>query len=162
MSPGSAAGVDAGRLARDIETIASFSEADPSIGYSRPTFSDAWGKARDYVIREAEAAGCRARIDAAGNVHARPAGRGWDERAWLCGSHVDSVPTGGKYDGVTGVVAALEVLRTCPQAPAELEDAAGEDFGQLELACSLHSFEGNISCPCRTLGPSQIVARMRK
>ncbi|HTP58716.1 MAG TPA: M20 family metallo-hydrolase [Spirochaetia bacterium] len=122
-----AASVDGRRLARDIEAIACFSEEDPSIGYSRPTFSPSWRKARDYVIHEAETAGCVARVDAAGNVHARPAGLGWEAPAWLCGSHVDSVPTGGKYDGVVGVAVALEVLRAAPQAPVELVVFAEEE-----------------------------------
>jgi hydantoinase/carbamoylase family amidase len=122
-----AASVDSRRLARDIEAIARFSEEDPAIGYSRPTFSASWRKARDYVIHEAEAAGCVTRVDAAGNVHARSAGLGWETPAWLCGSHVDSVPTGGKYDGVVGVAVALEVLRAAPEAPVELVVFAEEE-----------------------------------
>ena len=132
MSSASALGVDTGRLARDIEAIGGLSEAPPSTGYSRPTFSPSWRRARDYVAREAEAAGCHTRIDAAGNLHARPAGLGGESRAWLCGSHVDSVPTGGKYDGVTGVVAALELLRTAPAIPVELivfAEEEGTTFG---------------------------------
>ncbi len=127
-----AAAVDSRRLARDIEAIAGFSEVDPKIGYSRPTFSPSWRKARDYVIHAAEEAGCLTRVDAAGNAHARPARLGWDAPAWLCGSHVDSVPTGGKYDGVVGVVAALEVLRAAPDAPMELivfAEEEGTTFG---------------------------------
>jgi hypothetical protein len=50
-------------------------------------------------------------VDAAGNLHARQAALGWDTPAWLSGSHVDTVPHGGDFDGVTGVVAPLEVLR---------------------------------------------------
>ncbi len=119
--------VDAGRLARDIECIAGFSEAAPSIGHSRPTFSPAWAQARDYVVRQAREAGCEVRVDAAGNLHARRPALGWDTPAWLCGSHIDSVPTGGKYDGVTGVVTALEVLRAAPDAPVELVVFAEEE-----------------------------------
>ena len=122
-----AAAVDGSRLARDIEAIAGFSEQDPAVGCSRPTFSPSWRKARDYVVQEAKAAGCLTRVDAAGNVHARPARLGWDAPAWLCGSHVDSVPTGGKYDGVVGVAVALEVLRAAPAAPVELVVFAEEE-----------------------------------
>ena len=124
--------VDADRLARDLEAVAAFSECDPAVGFSRPTFSSSWRKARDYVIQRAEAAGCRVRVDAAGNVHARPGGMTWEQRAWLCGSHIDSVPTGGKFDGVTGVVAALELLRISPRAPLELivfAEEEGTTFG---------------------------------
>ena len=124
--------VDAGRMAKDIEAIACCSETDPGTGHSRPTFSPAWKAARDYVVREAEAAGCRIRVDAAGNLHARQAALGWETPAWLCGSHIDSVPTGGKYDGVVGVVVALELLRAAPWAPLELilfAEEEGTTFG---------------------------------
>ena len=123
---------DAARLSRDIDAIAGFSETPAVLGYSRPTFSPSWRRARNYVQEAAEAAGCRVRVDAAGNLHARPQGLSWDARAWLCGSHVDSVPTGGKYDGVTGVVAALELLRGYPSAPVELivfAEEEGTTFG---------------------------------
>ena len=119
--------VDGKRLARDIEAIASFTEEDPRTGYSRPTFSRAWRKARDYVENQAKAAGCHTRVDAAGNMHARHESLGWHSPAWLCGSHIDSVPTGGKFDGVVGVAAALEVLRASPGAPAELIVFAEEE-----------------------------------
>ncbi len=120
------------RLARDIEAIAECSESEPRIGYSRPTFSPAWRRAVDYVAAEAKAAGCEVRTDAAGNLHARPTDLGWAVPAWLCGSHLDSVPTGGRYDGVVGVVVALEALRLRPDAPLELivfAEEEGTTFG---------------------------------
>jgi allantoate deiminase len=119
--------IDADRIAHDIEAIAAFTEEDPRVGYSRPTFSPSWRRARDYVIGQAALAGCADRVDAAGNVHARSAARGWAEKVWLCGSHIDSVPTGGKFDGVVGVVVALEVLRSVPDAPMELVLFAEEE-----------------------------------
>ena len=64
------------RLARDIEAIAGFTEADPKIGHSRPTFSPSWRKARDYVIAGGRGAGCLTRVDAAGQL-ACPARRAW-------------------------------------------------------------------------------------
>lgn len=117
--------VDPGRIEADIERIAAFSEFPPDQGYSRPTFSAPWIAARDYVIEQARATGASARIDAFGNVHARPGDRSWEEPLWLCGSHIDSVPSGGKYDGVCGVVVVLELLRT--GTPVELVVFAEEE-----------------------------------
>lgn len=119
--------IHSARIAADIEAIASHSEVAPDVGYSRPTFSPEWAAARDYVIAEAEKIGCAIRIDAAGNVHARPKQFSWNEPLWLSGSHIDSVPTGGKYDGVVGIVAPLEVLRANPTAPLELIIFAEEE-----------------------------------
>jgi hydantoinase/carbamoylase family amidase len=102
--------IRAERIAADIEAIGRCTLA-PGAGADRPTFSPAWRQARDLFIAEAERAGCHCRIDAVGNVHVRPRAVDWSRRVWLSGSHLDSVPHGGDFDGVAGVVAALEVLR---------------------------------------------------
>lgn len=102
--------IRAERLADDIAAIARCT-GGIGAGADRPTFSSAWREARDYCLAQAEQVGCRWRIDAAGNVHIRPAAIDWSSRVWLSGSHVDSVPHGGDFDGVVGVVAPLEVLR---------------------------------------------------
>src|SRR3954470_19564164 len=99
------------RIRADIEAIARCTET-PGEGATRPTFSPAWGEARAYVIAQAEAVGCGVRTDAAGNVHARPKSLGWDTPAWLVGSHIDTVPHGGDYDGVAGVVVGIELIRS--------------------------------------------------
>lgn len=122
--------VNVDRIRADIETIAGFTET-PGAGATRPTFSPAWRAARDYVIAELEKCNCRVQIDAAGNVHARPFGISFETPAWLSGSHLDTVPHGGNYDGVVGVVAALEVLRWTREAqklvPLELVIFAEEE-----------------------------------
>ncbi len=123
--------IEADRISQDIETIAGFNETTPDIGYSRPAFSPAWRAARDYVIAQAESAGCKLRIDAAGNVFVRHNSIDLDAKVWLSGSHIDSVPTGGKYDGVIGIVCPLEVLRT-GKLPLELviwAEEEGTTFG---------------------------------
>src|SRR5918992_264530 len=119
------------RIRADIEAIARCTET-PGAGATRPTFSAAWAEARSYVIAEAEAVGCKVRTDAAGNVHARPKGLSWETPAWLCGSHVDTVPHGGDYDGVAGVSVALELLRSAGEEgfsplPVELVVFAEEE-----------------------------------
>src|SRR5689334_9623966 len=124
------------RIRADIEAIARCT-ATPGAGATRPTFSQAWADARTYVIAQAQAAGCEVRTDAAGNVHARPAALGWDAPAWLVGSHIDTVPHGGDYDGVAGVVVGLELLRSANEdgvqrIPVELiifAEEEGPTFG---------------------------------
>ena len=88
------------------------------------------------MIAQATSIGCAARIDAAGNVHIRPSNLDPSARAWLSGSHIDSVPTGGKYDGVVGIVAPLECLRAAAEdgiaIPLELiifAEEEGTTFG---------------------------------
>jgi allantoate deiminase len=128
--------VSVDRIRTDIEAIARCTET-PGAGATRPTFSPAWAAARAYVIAQAESAGCAVRTGAAGNVHARPAALGWDEPAWLVGSHIDTVPHGGDYDGVAGVVVALELLRSANEdriaaPPVELivfAEEEGPTFG---------------------------------
>jgi hydantoinase/carbamoylase family amidase len=128
--------IDEKRIFRDIETIAGFNDTAAEIGYSRPTFSAAWVAARDYIIAEVQGAGCKVRFDAAGNLHARHASIPWDAKVWLSGSHIDSVPTGGKFDGVIGIVCPLEILRSAHDAsqvvPLELiifAEEEGTTFG---------------------------------
>src|SRR3954452_19289906 len=128
--------VSVDRIRADIEAIARFTET-PGAGATRPTFSPAWGAARAYVVTQAEAAGCEVRTDAAGNVHARPKTLGWEIPAWLVGSHIDTVPHGGDYDGVAGVVVGLELLRSAREdgieaVPVELivfAEEEGPTFG---------------------------------
>ncbi|HEY1629056.1 MAG TPA: hypothetical protein VGF52_04300, partial [Tepidisphaeraceae bacterium] len=128
--------INSERISRDIETIAGFNETTPDIGYSRPTFSPAWRQACDYIIAQAKSAGCKVRTDAAGNIQALHASLDWHEKVWLSGSHIDSVPTGGKFDGVVGIVCPLELLRAAHQAeralPLELiifAEEEGTTFG---------------------------------
>ncbi|HLA64329.1 MAG TPA: Zn-dependent hydrolase [Rhodothermales bacterium] len=140
------------RLQRDLDAIAACT-ATPGDGASRPTFSDAWRAARDYVTGELEQHGCHVRVDAAGNVHARPAGLDWDAPAWLSGSHIDSVPNGGDYDGVTGVIVPLELMRAAhddgrTDLPLELvifAEEEGPTFGRGMLGS--HAWVGNLDAP---------------
>ena len=126
---------NAERIQRDIEAIAAFTET-PGKGTTRPTFSPAWVAARDYVIAELEKIACKVRIDAAGNVRARSGAVSFETPAWLSGSHLDTVPHGGNFDGVVGVVAVLEALRAAREAgkvlPVELivwAEEEGTTFG---------------------------------
>ncbi len=67
---------------------------------------------RDYTIKLMQEAGLETRIDTAGNIIGRRAGSDDNLPALALGSHTDTVPKGGKYDGALGVMAAIEVIRT--------------------------------------------------
>ena len=114
------------RLRRDFAAIAAITQT-PGAGATRPTFSREWGEAVEYVVVEAKAAGCVVRRDAAGNVFAKRAGLSDEVKTWLVGSHLDTVPHGGDYDGVAGVLAGLELLRGAADSPVELVIFAEEE-----------------------------------
>ncbi len=119
------------RLANDIAAIAKATET-PGQGASRPTFSDAWARAVEYVQSAARDCGCVVHTDAAGNIHLRPSVHERTSPVWLSGSHLDSVPQGGDLDGVLGVLAPLELLRAAresgrPAPPLEVVIFAEEE-----------------------------------
>src|ERR1700738_2715197 len=85
--------------------------ATPKGGVCRLAASDLDGEARRLFIRWCEEAGCSVRVDRIGNIFARRPGRDASLPSVMTGSHLDTQPTGGKFDGAYGVMAALEVLR---------------------------------------------------
>lgn len=84
----------------------------PKGGVSRLALTDEDRRGRDLFVAWCTAAGCSIRVDAMGNIFARRAGRHDHLAPVLTGSHGDSQPAGGKFDGIYGVLAGLEVLRT--------------------------------------------------
>jgi N-carbamoyl-L-amino-acid hydrolase len=111
--------VNADRLRADFEQLSAIG-ATPDGGVRRTTFSDAHLQARAWFHERARAAGLQTRVDAAGNHSAVLPGASANARTLLLGSHLDTVPTGGRYDGALGVLAALEVLRAVKDAGLEL------------------------------------------
>jgi N-carbamoyl-L-amino-acid hydrolase len=81
-------------------------------GVSRLALSEEDRQGRDLFVRWAREAGCSIRIDAMGNIFARRPGRDNSLAPVMTGSHGDSQPMGGKFDGIYGVLAGIEVLRT--------------------------------------------------
>jgi N-carbamoyl-L-amino-acid hydrolase len=81
-------------------------------GINRPTFSNGHFKAREWFKQKTIDAGFKFKVDNAGNHIARFNCPSSTSPVLIIGSHLDSVPNGGKYDGALGVVAALEVLQT--------------------------------------------------
>ena len=109
--------VDIKRIMTRLEELAQFN-ATPDKGVTRPSFTPEDRQARDWFIRCAEELGLSVRTDGAGNIFARlEAGSG---PALLTGSHLDSVPNGGKLDGALGVVLALEMAEQLAPHKEEL------------------------------------------
>jgi N-carbamoyl-L-amino-acid hydrolase len=86
--------------------------ATPHGGCNRQALSDADMAGRRLLSQWAEAAGCRVRVDAVGNLFIRRPGRDDNLPVVMTGSHLDTQPTGGKFDGVYGVLAGLEVIES--------------------------------------------------
>jgi N-carbamoyl-L-amino-acid hydrolase len=102
-------------------------------GIRRLTLTDLDRQVRDWFVRQCEAAGCTVTIDELGNIFARRPGRDNSLPPIAMGSHLDTQPTGGKFDGVIGVLSGLEVLRTLndagyeTNAPIEVIDWTNEE-----------------------------------
>ena len=84
----------------------------PKGGVCRLALTELDREARDLFVRWCEAAGCSVTVDAVGSIFARRAGSDDSLPPVMTGSHLDTQPTGGKYDGAYGVMAGLEVIRT--------------------------------------------------
>ena len=100
--------------------------ATPKGGICRLTLTDLDREVRDWFKARAEALGCRVTVDSMGAMFARRPGQRADIPPIAMGSHLDTQPTGGKFDGVLGVLGALEALRT-------LVAAGYETFAPIEV-----------------------------
>jgi N-carbamoyl-L-amino-acid hydrolase len=111
--------VDAGALRQRIETLSAFGRPAGGTfadGVSRVAYSDADVAGRKYVLDLMRAAGLTPRIDPAGNIFAKRDGRERSLPPILFGSHIDSVPKGGNFDGDLGSLAALGVVEAIDRA----------------------------------------------
>jgi N-carbamoyl-L-amino-acid hydrolase len=90
-------------------------------GVCRLTLTDLDKAARDLFASWCKAAGATIKVDRLGNVFARREGRDPKRAPVMTGSHIDTQPTGGKFDGAYGVMAGLEVLRTLHETGIETE-----------------------------------------
>ena len=84
----------------------------PKGGIKRLTVSDEDKRVRDWFKAECEKLGCTVEVDEVGNMFATRPGKRTDMAPIAMGSHLDTQPTGGKFDGVLGVLGPLEVMRT--------------------------------------------------
>jgi N-carbamoyl-L-amino-acid hydrolase len=139
--------IDSPKLRERIEALSAFGRPTGgtfSEGVSRTAYSDADVEGRRYVMAEMRAAGLAPRIDPAGNIFARRDGTDPSLPPILFGSHIDSVPNGGNFDGDLGSLSALGAIEALAAAgvrtrhPLEMVVWAHEEsfaFGR-GIACS--------------------------
>src|ERR1700681_48088 len=109
-SPDSSLRVDGARLWLSLMELAKIG-ATPKGGVRRLALTDIDGKGRDLVVGWLKDTGSRIEVDGAGNIFATRSGRDSAAGVALSGSHIDTQPSGGKFDGNYGVLAGWEVLR---------------------------------------------------
>lgn len=103
--------INGARLRSALEEMAAIG-ATPGGGVHRLALSDEDRQARDLFVRWLKEIDCEVTVDAMGNIFGRRPGKDNSLAPVLSGSHLDSQPKGGRFDGVLGVLGALEVLRT--------------------------------------------------
>jgi N-carbamoyl-L-amino-acid hydrolase len=104
--------VNGARLNRNITALAAIGGASGERGSQRVAYTELDRQGRAYVQELMRAAGLQVRIDAAANLVGTRAGRRTDVPPIVLGSHIDTVPNGGNYDGVVGSLGAIEVMHT--------------------------------------------------
>ena len=119
--------IDGGRLWRSLMELAKIG-ATARGGVRRVTLTAADREGRERFAGWCREAGLEVRVDAIGNMFARRAGREPAAPPVVMGSHLDTQPNGGKFDGAYGVMAGLEVMRA-------LNDAGVTTCAPLEVAC---------------------------
>lgn len=125
MSDGFAASVNGQRLWQSLMDLAKIG-ATPKGGNCRLALTELDGQARDLVVQWMKDADLTVTVDKVGNIFGRRQGRNPNLAPVATGSHIDTQPTGGKFDGCYGVMAGLEVMRTLQEnnitteAPLEL------------------------------------------
>jgi N-carbamoyl-L-amino-acid hydrolase len=103
--------VNGARLRESLEEMAKIG-ATPGGGVQRLTLSDEDKQARDLFVRWLKALDMQVTIDEMGNIFGKRPGKKDDLPPVMAGSHIDSQPKGGRFDGIMGVLGALEVVRT--------------------------------------------------
>jgi len=138
--------VNGKRIVDHLTALSEFGK-NPQGGVSRVAYSEADRQGRDYVMGLMRAAALDVSIDAAGNIVGRRAGSDPALNPLLMGSHIDSVPEGGNYDGDVGSLSAIEVAQTLAdnklttRHPLELIIFANEEGGTI----GSHAISGELS-----------------
>lgn len=112
--------IDSDRLWQSLMDMAQIGATEKG-GNCRLALTDLDREGRDLFVNWCRAAGCEITVDAIGNIFARRPGRNPDLAPVVMGSHLDTQPTGGRFDGVYGVLAGLEVVRSLNELEIETE-----------------------------------------
>src|ERR1700677_5029201 len=135
----SASPIDGKRIWDDLMALAAIT--DPEKPYTRRSFSPRFLEGRAWLRQRFEEAGLTVRLDTGGNLIGRLAGSLADANPILLGSHSDTVPSGGRFDGPVGIIAALEVVRAFrdegykPRHPIEVMDFLAEEPSEYGVSC---------------------------
>jgi hypothetical protein len=122
---------NADRLWNDIHHTAQWGTGKPygerpeATGMSRLSLSDADRRARDWFVETTKSLSCKTHVDEIGNVFAIRPGLDNSKPATFAGSHLDTQPTGGRFDSVLGVCAGIEMLRVLEENWIETEGPVG-------------------------------------
>jgi N-carbamoyl-L-amino-acid hydrolase len=131
---------DLGRVADDLETLSSYRDPDAP-GWTRRVFSTIDREAREWVAEKMADAGLEVETDAAANLCGTLRGAGRLPGAVVTGSHTDTVQGGGRFDGIIGVLGAIEAVRCLRDAGIRLDhnlvvvDFLGEEPNDFGVSC---------------------------
>lgn len=131
--------IDGARLWGDLMALGEITEPDRP--YTRRSFSAKYAEGREWLQARFRDAGLAVRIDAAGNLIGRRPGCDASAGTIMLGSHSDSVPGGGRFDGMAGILAGLEIARALDGAGITLDhalevvDFLAEEPSEFGLSC---------------------------
>nr|WP_237715308.1 M28 family peptidase [Arthrobacter sp. TB 23] len=130
----------ADRLAAGITEISGYRETSRP-GWTRDVFSEAYRESRQWTVQRMNDAGLEVHTDGAGNIVGRLPGTNPGAPALVTGSHTDTVDGGGRFDGIVGVLGAIDAVRQLRQSDTVLTrdllvvDFFGEESNPYGLSC---------------------------
>ncbi|WP_028936081.1 M20 family metallo-hydrolase [Pseudonocardia spinosispora] len=131
---------DSGRLAERLARLSEYHDSTLP-GWSREVFSESYRASREWTRSLFAEAGLNPTVDAAGNIIGRLPGRAGGGPALVTGSHTDTVQNGGRYDGIVGVLAGVEVAQRLRETGTRLDhdlvvvDFLGEEANEFGISC---------------------------
>jgi N-carbamoyl-L-amino-acid hydrolase len=131
--------INSDRLWNRMEALSRFT--DPARPWTRRAFDNQFAQGRAWLEEEFKAAGLSVEVDAGGNLIGRTPGTGRGLGALVAGSHSDTVPAGGRFDGMLGLLAALEAAQSLREQqislvhPLEVVDFLAEEPSDFGISC---------------------------